>query len=372
MLAASLTNCPSPPTDVISGSAWTVLAPAARSTSRLARRAFSSTSGQRQNLQLALTAIALAALPGQTDSVVVQTSTSIFNAYLNIYDAGVLRGTDLSLNNYASGNYALAVDGTRGEIYAGAGYNTYTYGTSGAVLKAISTTSATYANYATDEIQIVNGPLYTGQGKVFDAESCPLMGTFYSSGTTVAGRTAIADFTLGKVFFVDSPANNSGISGANQIPIFDISDFNSSTSSVIPISISYGTSYSSYANRLTRWGANGLALRTPVGIYSLRSNLVKYLSTTTPATQLGVFPIPQCPASPASKAWLETIPCKATSSLQTRTALTTVPPRTASRHSTPTFSCSHPPPLFLSPRLKAALATASTTLFAGVRMGSPS
>ena len=40
------------------------------------------------------------------------------------------------------------------------------------------------------------------------------------------------------------------------------------------------------ASRLTRWGTNGLAFRTSQGLYSLRSNLVKDLSTTS--ADLGV------------------------------------------------------------------------------------
>ena len=80
---------------------------------------------------------------------------------------------------------------------------------------------------------------------------------------------------------LDTPVNNTGFGSGNQIQVFNIADFNPSSSSVIPVSVGFSSSYSNYASRLTRWGTNGLAFRASVDVYSLRSQLVKDLSTTS-------------------------------------------------------------------------------------------
>ena len=111
-------------------------------------------------------------------------------------------------------------------------------------------------------------------GKVYDSESGALLGTFYQSGTTVAGGATIADTTLGKAFVLDSATQYGSI---NQIQIFNLSDFNPTSSSVIPISVAQT---SSSLSTMVRWGTNGLAFRASDGIYSIHSNLVKDVSTS--------------------------------------------------------------------------------------------
>jgi hypothetical protein len=235
------------------------------------------------------TALALAALPGSPNSVVVSASSEYSNLSLAIYDSGVLRGsaTTASYNtNYA---YALLVNGSKSEIYAGGGtYDTYTYSSTGLTLKAASTTSATYASATFDEMQIANGVLYTDTGEAFDPESGSLLGTFYSSGTTLAAGPTVADSTLGKLFVLDDSVQYS-YGSYNQIQVFNTSNYTSASSTVIPVSVSTNSAasyYEEYASRLTRWGTNGLAFRTGLGVYSLRSNLVKDLSSTS--ADLGV------------------------------------------------------------------------------------
>jgi hypothetical protein len=233
------------------------------------------------------TAIALAALPGSPNSVVVSSSNSSSGPGVAIYDSGVLRGSaSLTNNSYNSPN-ALLVDGSKSEIYAG-GYslNTYTYSSSGLTPKAASSSLTGYANATYDEMQIANGVLYTDSGEAFDPESGSLLGTFYSSGTALAAGPSAADATLGKLFVLDDSSQYS-YGYYNQIQVFNTSNYTAASTSVIPVSVSglYGYTQA-YASRLTRWGTNGLAFRTNFGVYSLRSNLVKDLSSTS--ADLGV------------------------------------------------------------------------------------
>jgi hypothetical protein len=222
------------------------------------------------------TALALAALPGATDSVVVATSSK-----LAIYDSGTVRGTGANVTAYA-----LQTDATRGEIYAGqsGSYSVYTYSASGLTQKATAS-NGTYVTSSDDDMQVAGGRTYTDMGTVYDAEGGTLLGTFYAAGTTVAQGPTVADTTLGRVFILDNPQGNSGIYGYSQIQSFNTADFTAASSAAIPVSVS-GTSNNSVASHLTRWGTNGLAFQTAAAVYSLRSNIVKDLSSTS--ADLGV------------------------------------------------------------------------------------
>ena len=224
------------------------------------------------------TALTMVALPNATNSVVVQLSNS-YNNSLALYDSGVVRGTPV--NGIYSSSYALAADGTRNEIYAaGGGYNVYTYSASGLTLKT-SNTARTYASLTADEIQITGGRLYTDLGTVNDPESGSLLGTFYTSGTTAAAGPVAADTTLGKAFVLDS-STLSSFGSYNQIQVFNLADVTVSGTSTIPVNIVSASTYPyAYPSRLTRWGKNGLAFRSAVGVYVLRSNLVQDLSASS-------------------------------------------------------------------------------------------
>jgi uncharacterized repeat protein (TIGR01451 family) len=221
------------------------------------------------------TALALAALPGSPNSVVVSMSNA-----LAIYDSGVIRGSAIS-----GTAYALQVNGTTSEIYAGSSnsYNTFIYSSTGITAKA-SASNGSYASYSSDEMEIAGGVLYTDYGTAYDPESGSLLGTFYNSGTTAASGPTVADTTLGKVFILDDSGAYS-FGQYNQIQIFNSSNYTAS-SSAIPVSVVMPLTLNSYASRLTRWGTNGLAFRNTGGIYSLRSDLVKDLSSVS--ADLGV------------------------------------------------------------------------------------
>jgi hypothetical protein len=216
---------------------------------------------------------ALLALPGSDNSVVVSTNGNYTTA-IGIYDNGLFRGTPSTTYNYSS-YQALQADGSRSEIYAASGstYMVYTYSAGGLTQKTTAS-NGTYTNYSPADLQITGSRAYTDVGKVYDSESGALLGTFYQSGTIVAGGPTTADTTLGKAFVLDSATQYGSI---NQIQIFNLSDFNPTSSSVIPITVAQT---SSSLSTMVRWGTNGLAFRSSNGIYSIHSNLVKDVSTS--------------------------------------------------------------------------------------------
>jgi hypothetical protein len=226
------------------------------------------------------TVTAMIALPGSDNSVVVSTNGA-YTSPIGIYDNGVFRGTPSATYNFYSTYATLQADGSRNEIYAAAGstYAVYTYSASGLTQKTTAS-NGTYTNYSPADLQITGSRAYTDVGKVYDSESGALLGTFYQSGTTVAGGATTADTTLGKAFVLDSATQYGSI---NQIQIFNLSDFNPTSSSVIPITVAQT---SSSLSTMVRWGTNGLAFRASDGIYSIHSNLVKDVSTAN--ADLGV------------------------------------------------------------------------------------
>jgi trimeric autotransporter adhesin len=234
--------------------------------------------------------LALAALPGATDSVIVATSTNM----PAIYDAGVLRGTaPAACPTLGECVNALYVDPARGEVYAagGAFYWTYTYGASGLTLLASAGTitsgyydgSYTYNQNQLDEFQVLSGKVYSDFGSAFDAESGAKLGTFYQAGyyggQYPANGPEYADTGLGKIFYLDTSAAAQFV--YDQIAAYNLADYTASSAPPIPITVigtTPGTAYT-YASRLTRWGSNGLAFRTAAAVYSVRSNSVNDLSS---------------------------------------------------------------------------------------------
>ena len=225
------------------------------------------------------TALALAALPGSPNSVVVSSSVNTGLPTIAIFDSGVLRGTTAA-GNYYNTAYVLQVDGTKQEIYAAGqgGYIVYTYNATGLTQKT-SVTNTSYAGSNTDDLQTTGGITYTDNGKAYDAESGSLLGTFYQTGTTVAAGPTIVDPGLGKAFILDYGVQYS--STYNQIQVFNTADYTSTSASVIPVNgvvTTYGAGAA--ASRLARWGTDGLVFRASNGVFSFESNLVKDLSST--------------------------------------------------------------------------------------------
>jgi trimeric autotransporter adhesin len=226
---------------------------------------------------------ALAALPGSDTAVVVATSGSgIWGSTftLAIFDNGVMRTS--SINDFTAS--ALQVNGTRNEIYAAnsGSYAVYTYSSSGLALKGAVVNNGTYAGSGTDDLQVAGGRVYTDFGAVYDSEAGALLGTFYSDATTKAQGPTAADTTLGRVFILDGSLGSPSAYGYNQIQAFDPNTFNLRAGNTVPIgTINISGTPNTTASHLARWGANGLLFRNGLGVYSLRSNLVKDLSGTS-------------------------------------------------------------------------------------------
>jgi uncharacterized repeat protein (TIGR01451 family) len=241
----------------------------------------------------ALTVSAVADLPGAADSVVVSTYNGLFSpasgVSLTIYDSGVPRNTAISSATYSYDPiaWALLVDPARNEIYGLGGmganyYKTYSYSASGITLKSSTLTSLSYALNNTDEAQIVAGRMFTDYGQVVDPESGALLGTLYSSGTIAPQGSMTVDTTLGRIFVLE--AIDQGIASSSfQLGAFNLADLTRTAAAPIPITLADFRAGYQYAgptsNRLTRWGSNGLALRGTDGFVSLRTSLVRDLST---------------------------------------------------------------------------------------------
>ncbi len=272
------------------------------------------------------TALALLALPGAPNSVVVSFATSDFGTgQLGIFDSGALRGSLVSAN-ITQGFDALQVNGSLNEIYVagGSSYETFTYSSSGLTAKANISSGNTFAENGVDEIQLANGMIYTDYGQASDAESGALLGTFYSSGTMVADGSIAVDTTLGKAFILDN-ASGQSYSDTNQIQIFNLSDY-TSTGSAIPIASIPYNGFSTTPDRLTRWGTNGLAFRSTAGFFSLRSNLVKDLSATN--ADLSVTVAASGPATTGSNTTYTATVANAGPAASTNIALTGTVPST--------------------------------------------
>ena len=240
------------------------------------------------------TVAALAALPGQTDSVVVSTYYTGYTVptgvSLAIYDSGVARPSVISFATYAPFPYALIIDGTRNEIYgpgtvyaSSGNYNTYTYSASGITLKQATASSLNYGANNTDDVQLAGGTLYTSLGQAVNAETGALLGTFYSSANTVAQGSIAVDTTLGKSFILPESYSTGGTSSSSApVYIFNTSDYSLAATS-FPVSIPYFRADYQYQGptgaRLTRWGSNGLAFHGTGGFVSFHTSLVQDISS---------------------------------------------------------------------------------------------
>jgi hypothetical protein len=226
-------------------------------------------------------AIALAAVPGQTNSVIVSAANSQFSRLLAIFDNGVPRS---GVSTFAASQ--IAVDGSKNEIYAAQnlGYQTFTYDPSGLRPLVTGHPDSTVSFGYDDRLQLSEGRIYTDLGKALDAETAATVGTFGPTTSTPVSTTI--DLNLGLAFVLDNTAQYVFL--PNRIQLFNLSDFTPSDSNSIPVNVASanGISPDTALTKLTRWGSNGLAFRDSGRVYALRSNLVKDL-TGSPA-DLGV------------------------------------------------------------------------------------
>ena len=234
---------------------------------------------------------AIAMLPGSTSTFVasVTTNNGLYEDTLTIYDNGVPRPLSVVFSTLGMAP-AVAVSPTKSEIYAtsfASGYQVFSYNSSGLTHLAGNSGQSNFNAYYGTELQVDKGVAYLDAGVALNAETGALLGTFYSSGTTVATGPMVSDSSQGKNFILG------GGNSAVQIQPFNESNFTPAGTSTIPVNgpqggYKYGagdsteTTIDGYNNidTMVRWGANGLAFRAANGIFSVRSNVVQDLRTT--------------------------------------------------------------------------------------------
>jgi len=192
----------------------------------------------------------LAASPGSATTVAIAAGN------VTIYDDATARP------NTGAGTTYLAYGTVPSTLY-GYGYSTlsiYTVDSTG----IISTQTDNSGNYSND-LRYDNGRLYLTSGEVLDGTSGALLGTFAAAGPVAP------DSSLGRAFIL----NPSQFYGSDQVTAFDESTF-------VPLA-SFGVGgvddngYNSPSS-LVRWGQDGLAFRSDIGVYVVRSSVVKDLS----------------------------------------------------------------------------------------------
>jgi len=197
----------------------------------------------------------LAVLPGAPSSVAVAAGS------VGIYDNEVQRPT---ISN--AGATYLAFGASSSTLYGYSnGLSIFSVDSTGIASTNQPTSSSIYSN----DLRYDNGRLYLTSGGVLDGTSGSLLGTFPAAGPVAS------DSTVGRAFIL----NSSGSFGMyDQITAFNESTFVPIGSfSVAGVGQPGGTNPSS----LVRWGADGLAFRTPSQIYIVRNALVRDLSGTT-------------------------------------------------------------------------------------------
>lgn len=259
---------------------------------------------------------ALATLPGSPNSVVVSEANQI-----GIFDNGTLRGSLLN-----GGAYSLQVNTATSEVYGGTGngYYIWAYSSSGMTTKSSFSPGATVAQQPDDRLQFANGVMYDDYRSALGVETGALVGQLGAS-TTSTSPTAI-DASLGLAFVLDTPVTYSQL--PTQIQAYSLSNFTASGTAVIPVSVQTTNNYSPVAipTSMFRWGANGLAFRNSVSVYSLRSNLVKDLSTQ-PA-DLSVSLAASGPNATGTQSTFVATISNAGSATATEVVVTAVPPTT--------------------------------------------
>lgn len=241
------------------------------------------------------TAVGLAAVPGQPNSVAVYGT----NGVLTIFDSGVARP------KASSGLQTYFVSNTGGLAFGDSASTLYVMSNAvgGYLYKltvdATGVTASTQVGTGTggSTLQYDNGRLYVPTGSVFNASTGAQAGQFsttssYSTTPTAAAGPVISDSTLNRAWIVPNNYSNS-----NQVLAFDETTFNPVDS--IPLTgVGSTVSGGGFGNPadLIRWRQNGLAFHTQNQLYILQGSIVKD-TTGTPAD---VAVTVQAPASGAT------------------------------------------------------------------------
>jgi uncharacterized repeat protein (TIGR01451 family) len=226
------------------------------------------------------TAVSLAAVPGQPNSVAVYAT----NGVVTIFDSGVARqNTSSGLATYFDSNVgALAFGSSASTLYVtsnaigGYLYKLTIDGT------GVSASTQLGTGTSGNTLQYDNGRLYIPSGVVLDATTGATLGQFsttvISSTTPVAAAGPIvSDSTLNRAWILPSSYL---YYGPFQLLSFDETTFDP----VDSISVAgVGSTVSSGTNTpadLIRWGQDGLAFHTANQLYVLQGPIVKDTSSS--------------------------------------------------------------------------------------------
>ncbi|MFN2454726.1 MAG: Calx-beta domain-containing protein [Pyrinomonadaceae bacterium] len=194
----------------------------------------------------------LATLPGNPEALAVSKSSGA----IAIYDNGVPRPTT---TYYGGGGYNIESSASASTLFATSYNGTQKLSVTSSGVSVASTLAPN--NYG--DIRYDNGLLYTTSGKVLDAESGIIKGTFSGiSGSGAFSPLVVPDSTHGRVFFL-TPG---GTANTAVLRTFDLNTFLQVGSLTIPNVIGNATS-------LVRWGTNGLAFRTNGASTNYYSNI---------------------------------------------------------------------------------------------------
>ncbi|ABF39337.1 Protein of unknown function DUF11 [Candidatus Koribacter versatilis Ellin345] len=212
-------------------------------------------------------ALSLAALPGSPNSFVVSMTAPLGGTVVAIYDNATRRANTWSASTY-SGN-ALQTNATTSEVYVGGPtyYQPLSYSATGLSVPRLGS-SGNFTG-STDDLQVVNGEVYTDLGALYDAETGARNGSLLNGSNLAAGPT-FTDTPLGKTFVFDSPTANK----YTQVQVFTTST--SALAATFPLNLASNTTGT--PSHLLRWGTNGLAVRDNVAIYAFRSAQVTNLA----------------------------------------------------------------------------------------------
>ncbi|HEY0758989.1 MAG TPA: IPT/TIG domain-containing protein [Acidisarcina sp.] len=208
---------------------------------------------------------AIAALPGEPDSVAVLDN----NGVVTIFDSGVARArTSLGIvNGYANQSTgSLSFGPTASSLYVSSylgGLYALTLDATGVAAGAALSTNINGG----PQLQYDSGRLYVSNGTVLDASTANQLGQLSISPNQVATGPVVSDSTLGLAFVANT--NNTVSNG--QLTAFNEATFNPTGS----IPLNQGGFL-----RIVRWGQDGLAASNPTNIYVVQSPIVKDLGSS--------------------------------------------------------------------------------------------
>jgi hypothetical protein len=213
-------------------------------------------------------------VPGSPNSIATSDGSAVANG-VAIYDDGVRR-TNMSRGGaYSIGPMTFGADASR--IYGcdniSSGYEFVKFAVSSSGVAPVIKSNNVVGS--TNTLKFSNGLVYSSSGKVVDAETPKLMGTFQ-----VFGSSMVVDQALGRVFFISS--SGSGV----LINAFDMNTF-------VPLgSVNILSNISGTPTGLVRWGANGLAFRVTnsSGQISANNPASVYLVQTALVSSSGAIP----------------------------------------------------------------------------------